>query len=769
MKITTKLFVSFFAIIGLMIVVFLVSQFSSLATIDESKKINQNVDIAYRSFIAELEVGEFERETVQLIENVLELGYVNTYEMKEGLESIYAQQMSNVNKRLETLGFENDVKENLKNLLNEIDRNVADVFMFKEEELDSQEELFKLKKLATQLNETINKEQTRKEALIKENAELLQNMKDEIARLFEIYDKSTLEEGELEEIKNAIKYAGIEELPIPDYEIIWSKDVLGTKMSELEDILSRSKDLFVTPEKAEEIMEEIKAEMDKTRKHVEQLTKRNYSFFKPTSAALVYVSLEEFTKKLEEYISLYNSGRNAQKELNSLNYSMNTVQVSINQSRELSRDFINNEIASNIKYIDETIIEITRNYIDELKNNFDSVKKSSLSALNNIEKSGQTIMIFIIISILFMFVISLFITASLKKSMKSVHDKMERFKNLDLTVEFSDSNKKDEINVIENSLSGVVVSLKDTVKEVYVASENINSSSGSLSEISNNTEKLSEKLINQVRLTDENVQNTSASIEELSSGIEEVSASAKNVSDISQNLYTRTEKTTSSAKKGKDELSNIVEMIISATTQTKETAKVVNELLVQAKSVGEIVNTISGISEQTNLLALNAAIEAARAGEAGKGFAVVSDEIRKLAEESKNATFNISEMLKKIGAGVNNANNATTKTEEIVAEVNKNAKDALEIFTEIMKELEDVNIHVQNLSETAEEQSASSEEMAEAVDQSAKAMLEASDQVRIMVEIVEKHSESVKEVGEASKNLSEMSDKLETLVEKFKI
>ena len=80
----------------------------------------------------------------------------------------------------------------------------------------------------------------------------------------------------------------------------------------------------------------------------------------------------------------------------------------------------------------------------------------------------------------------------------------------------------------------------------------------------------------------------------------------------------------------------------------KELQSGIEALEVKSNRITDIISTITQISSKTNLLALNASIEAARAGEAGRGFAVVAEEIRSLAEQTKDATENIRQLIVEI-------------------------------------------------------------------------------------------------------------------------
>ncbi|MHC1684157.1 MAG: methyl-accepting chemotaxis protein [Clostridiaceae bacterium] len=118
-------------------------------------------------------------------------------------------------------------------------------------------------------------------------------------------------------------------------------------------------------------------------------------------------------------------------------------------------------------------------------------------------------------------------------------------------------------------------------------------------------------------------------------------------------------------------------------------SSIVNDLVSKIESVNSITDSISQIASQTNLLALNAAIEAARAGEAGRGFGVVADEIRKLAESSKNAVENITKILEEIKSDIMDTSSAMSSAGNAINSQNTTVQSTKDAFSGIKTSIDD--------------------------------------------------------------------------------
>lgn len=146
-------------------------------------------------------------------------------------------------------------------------------------------------------------------------------------------------------------------------------------------------------------------------------------------------------------------------------------------------------------------------------------------------------------------------------------------------------------------------------------------------------------------------------------------------------------------------------------------AELILELSEFIQSISSTIGTIEDIAEQTNLLALNAAVEAARAGEHGKGFAVVAGEIRKLADESKQATSKITSLIVDIQQTTNSTVIATEEgTKEIETGINlaNDIGDNIEKLTGIMN---DISEKIYNISRASQKMAKETKETGDFIEQ----------------------------------------------------
>lgn len=197
-----------------------------------------------------------------------------------------------------------------------------------------------------------------------------------------------------------------------------------------------------------------------------------------------------------------------------------------------------------------------------------------------------------------------------------------------------------------------------------------------------------------------------AAMEQLSESVLEIARGASMAAEKSDASRQRVEQGASMARQTGEAMTALSEL-------TRNLHANMNELGDQSASIGTIMGVINDIADQTNLLALNAAIEAARAGEAGRGFAVVADEVRKLAENTMNATNEVRTSVTSIQRLAEQNINGMDNAIAAIADVTTLSHETLEVLTEAQTGVQEASAEVQAIAAAVEEQSAASSEAVE--------------------------------------------------------
>lgn len=182
----------------------------------------------------------------------------------------------------------------------------------------------------------------------------------------------------------------------------------------------------------------------------------------------------------------------------------------------------------------------------------------------------------------------------------------------------------------------------------------------------------------------------------------------------------------------------------------------IKELSEKNSQIVQIIATINGITERTNLLALNASIEAARAGEHGKGFAVVAEEVKKLAENSKNSTNQIEQILNDIAKSTNQVSS------EILNE--QNSIEVCTTHTNIVKQLfEEINGNTLEILEKSQNVSGQSNVLQNMFKKTIDEVNTISESVETTASAMEEISASIGELNESIGNISKSYDEIDAI------
>ncbi len=202
---------------------------------------------------------------------------------------------------------------------------------------------------------------------------------------------------------------------------------------------------------------------------------------------------------------------------------------------------------------------------------------------------------------------------------------------------------------------------------------------------------------------------------EIAASTSQIAATASSLLDTMKNVTRLTKDTAQGAADGHAGLSRINEAMGRMEDATQSIVSKFAILSEKAGNIAGVIQTINKVADQTNLLSLNAAIEAEKAGEYGAGFAVVATEIRRLADQTAIATYDIEKMVQDVQSAVSSG---VMGMDKFVEEVRRNATDIKQIGSQlanIIEKVQELMPHMESVNEGMESQSLGAHQISDAV------------------------------------------------------
>ena len=284
-----------------------------------------------------------------------------------------------------------------------------------------------------------------------------------------------------------------------------------------------------------------------------------------------------------------------------------------------------------------------------------------------------------------------FIANGFSKTLNGVNGVLHQVEKGDLTT-LTKVRRKDEFRTLGECINDVIRSMGSLIRQMKSSSDTVSTSAAMLSDNSMKLVSATESMVHAINDIEIAVVQQA---EDAEAGLMQMTDLVDRVNELYDNTHTIEQiagNTSELVQDGMGSVDNLREKANATKDVTITVIGDIEKLELEIKSISGILETMSAIAEQTNLLSLNASIEASRAGEFGRGFSVVAYEIRKLSEQSGNASSEIAKIIGRI--------NRQTKTTVQSAQHAESIVSSQEIaLSQTISAFQNINKHIVNLSE----------------------------------------------------------------------
>lgn len=408
---------------------------------------------------------------------------------------------------------------------------------------------------------------------------------------------------------------------------------------------------------------------------------------------------------------------------------------------------------------------------------FNDLKVAHIEEINDVVAQSEQVyeqiilysIILIILAVTAAVVIAYLFSRNFVKRLAVVAKRAQLIAEGDLTQTPIETTGRDELTDVAKHLNQMQTALSQVVSEANSSAQQVSASAEQLSATTQQNMAAAEAIasISQTTVESANTQLTSLTqitdaLTEMDTTVQLIAENGSQMDTLSRNAYKKTQSGVQAVEEVNSQIQSIAE-------SAKETELAVKSLNNKSQQISNIVGMITEIADQTNLLSLNAAIEAARAGDSGKGFAVVADQVRKLADESRQSAEQIFNMVQEIQGDIQGVIHSIHEESERVSIGLVKSQEVNKVFVEIENMVGDVSHNANGLTDSIE-----------AIAHISQTILTNTQEVNTLANdslqdayksnrSTETQLGSMEEIAAASESLADLSEQLQTVISHFKL
>lgn len=473
-----------------------------------------------------------------------------------------------------------------------------------------------------------------------------------------------------------------------------------------------------------------------------------------TTKELTSIVRSDYTKDIMEQVSALQNDLLASSE--------KAIQAFTNGNTDLALSYINNDVT---KYNKE-IYALTKELLEYHEEQLQKVEQNvNLTVSRAIIISITLLIISVIVGLYFMN----FVKNAIVQPLRQVIEAADALAQGDLTIAQLDYRSKDEIGILAAAVNTLKQNLSKLIGSVQDSSMHLSAASKELSASTEEVTATSSEIAHRVKETTSHLTSSASAAQQNTIAMDETATGVQRIAESTQYLHHNAFNMTQLAHTGGTTILTAKEQMDTISGTTTRIADLTKKLSKQSEAIGQITTVITAITEQTNLLALNAAIEAARAGEHGKGFAVVADEVRKLAEESKQSASQIVAITNEIQMDTRNVEDAIIEGLASVQDGVAKIYEAGDAFEAISSSVQDFTDQIEDISATSEQISAGAQEVAASITEIASGADISANNAQIIAHAVDEQVATMQQVNAVAEELSDNAQQLQALLHQFRL